>query len=62
MLDGRRTFFDKFSACFSHLINSFYNLGRLIDEEKQIENILSSFPHHLNAKVTSSRPSTNRKS
>lgn len=44
--------FNKFYAHFSNIMNYFYNLGRLICEEKQIEKIITSHPKIFHAKVT----------
>lgn len=44
--------FGKFYVHLSNLLNSSYYLRRHIDEEKQIEKILASYPHRFDDKVT----------
>lgn len=44
--------FGKFYAWFFNIINCFYNWGRPISEENQIDKIIDSLPYKFHALVT----------
>lgn len=43
--------FDKFYTHLSNIVNILYNPQRPISEEKLIEKIIASLPHHFHVKI-----------